>query len=207
MSYRDETEPPPAWRTVDGARNIYEHMEAIRSHLRLWIGERTIHNLVLYLGGYEGALWVHRIEERDCPPSQLFMAWLEKTRPIPPERGLDDELLHQAQGDNELALDHFFKLFAEFGRYRSVLGEFVDIPRGHMGTTLAGLTHPMLKRIQLGFLEPAKWCFVKEWIADRVRYSNYLYDDDRAAKKAVESQYGLSPGGWLPASMLGDGDR
>jgi hypothetical protein len=202
MSDRDETGPKPAWRAPGWERNIYDRMEAIRTHLQLWIGERTIHSLVLFLIGYQDALKVHRIEERDCPPSELFMGWLDKRRHIPPERGLDDEFLHEAGGDNEIALENFFKLFAEFGRFRVVLGEFVDIPRGHKWMTLV----PLATRIQLGYLHPGEWCFRREWIADRMRNTNHLYDDGRAAKNAVECEYEITPDMWSPASMLLEGD-
>ncbi len=206
MSDPDEMGPTPPWRAPGWEHNIYEHMEAIRSHVQFWIGEPTIHKLVLYLIGYEGALWVHSIEEPDCPPLKLFMGWLEKTRPIPPNRGLDDELLHEAQGDNELALGNFFNLFAEFGRFRVVLGEFVDIPRGHAPTTCVVRMQPVPTRIQFDYLQPGKWCFLKEWTADRVRYWNYLYDDGRAAKTSVESQFGITPDMWSPAATLRERD-
>ena len=202
MSDRDETEPQPARRFPGSEHNIYEHMEAIRTHVQWWIGQRTIHNLVLYLAGYESALSVHRIEERDCPPSELFMGWLEKTRYIPPDRGLDDELLHEAQGDNELALENFFKLFAEFGRLRVVLGESVDIPHGHVPPSRIARMQPVPTRIQLAYLQPGTWCFVKEWIADRVRYRQYLYEDEKGVKKSVESALGIRPDMWAPAAVL-----
>ena len=199
MSHCAETEPLPWW----SARNIYEHMEVVRGWVQGWIGEPTIHNLLLYLTGYEVALGVHGIEERDCPPSELFMSWLQKTRYIPPNRGLDDEFLHEARGDNELALENFFTLFAEFGRFGVVLGEFVDIPHGHLPPDRHARMQPVPTRIQLAYLQPGAWCFVKEWIEDRVRSrQNYLYEDERAAKNSVESELGIRPDMWTATSVL-----
>jgi hypothetical protein len=193
MSQRAEPEPPPWWK----ARDIYQHMEVIRGWVQGWIGEPTIHNLVLYLSGYDAALGVHGIEGRDCPPSELFMSWLQKTRYIPPNRGLDDELLHEAQGDNERALENFFKPFAEFGRFRVVLGEFVDIPDGHLPPTRIARMQPVPTRIQLAYLQPGTWFFLKEWIANRVRSRHrYLYEDEGAAKNSVESELGIRPDSW-----------
>jgi hypothetical protein len=208
MSHRDEAEASPWWRATERERNVYKHMEVIRGWVQGWIGEPTIHNLVMHLSGYEAALWVHGIEERDCPPSELFMSWLEKTRYIPPNRGLDDELLHEAWGDNELALENFFKLFAEFGRLRVVLGQFVDIPNGHLPPDRIARMQPVPTRIQLAYLQPGTWCFVKEWIADRVRCRRqYLYEDGRAAKNSVESELGIGPEAWSATTVLLRADR
>lgn len=116
------------------------------------------------------------------------------------------ELLQEAQGDNELALENFFKLFAEFGRSRVVLREFVGIPHGYVPTTRIARMQPVPTRIQLGYLQPATWCFRKDWIAGRVHCRPYLYKDGTAAKNSVELELGISPDVWSPASELLNAD-
>ena len=129
-------------------------MEAIGTHVHFWIGERTIHNLLLYVFGYEQALQVHQIEERDCPPVGAFHELARGNAVHSAGSRIARRVPGRARGDNELALENFFKLFAEFGRFRVVLGEFVDIPTGHVPTTPFGSMQRVPTRIQLAYLEP-----------------------------------------------------
>ncbi len=155
--------------------------------------------------GTKRALPVHRIEEQDRPPSELFMPWLMKTQPWTHwERGIDEIFLREAGGDGKVALDNFLRLFAEFGRFQVVSARWSSL------TFLKDVSRPQPRRksiptrIQLWVSKTGPpGASERYWDAYLGRrYAPGLSDDAEAMKKSIESEFGLSPDAWRPASAL-----
>ena len=194
----------PGWE-----HNIYEHIEVMRLRLQMYIYDRSIISLETYLHGYEAALSVHRIAEQGRPPFHYFREWLMLTREGSLVCGWARHFLEAANGDNELALETFFKFVAKFGKFRVVEGEFVELPPGHgrskefmkgLGETTAellGYNRPGPTRVQLVYLRPGEYGFLRYWHGDKVTDQPTLYADAATARKGVEWQFGVSSDEWV----------
>ena len=124
-------------------------------------------------------------------------------------RGWARHFLEESNGDNEVALEAFFKLVAEFGQFRVVEGEFVDLPPGHARSKefmkglheilakVCGHDRPVPRRIQLVYLLPDEYCFLKSWQGDEVVIDHSsLYPDAATARKEVAFEFAVSSDEW-----------
>lgn len=177
------------------ARNIYEYLQAMRPRLANYIGpSRLIKNLETYLYGYQAALEINRIEERNCAPFSLFLHWLVATRPGSWAKGWANQLLDHARGDNELALNEFFKLTAEFGSLRPEYGESVRIDVGHEIPDLSiakWLLARLPAQVQLVRLRPAELCYVRVSYFAKQPEDYFLYLDAATAKRLLLKHFGV----------------
>ena len=207
MSDADELQEQCAGNVLLRIHNVYEHLAAIRPSVERYIGEpRSVENLQIYLDGYQMALAVHEISERDCPPFELFLDWLVEKRPGAWAHGWARQLLSESGGDNEVALDKVFNLIAEFGSLQESEGDFVELVAGRPRPI-----HPIAKafspgvpaRIQLMNLRPGEFCYARvtygpdvRTLTGGMRRDLFLYSNAASAKQLLQRQFALDPSEW-----------
>jgi hypothetical protein len=213
MSEEGSVEHAGAKSVLGSERNIYEFIEAMmRPRLGSYLGgTRSIENLEIYLAGYQGALSVNRITEHGCPPFFLFFFWLVETRPGAWERGWARQLLLETDGDNEIALDTFFKLAAEFGSLQEVEGEFVELDREYRRplnvhdaalARLGSSPRAVPTLIQLIHLRPGHCCYIRETFGPSDLEHLILFRDVATAKNAVRLDLGVGLDKWSSRRSL-----
>jgi len=207
MRDRDEIGAAGAKKAPGLERNVYKFIERwVRPRLENYLGgTRSIEKLHVFLAGYQAALAVNHVRERDCPPFELFLFWLVETRPGAWSTGWAYQLLQEAGGDTEVALDKFFNLISEFGSLREVEGEYVELGSGHQRppnaideafVSLGCSRRPVPTRIQLVYLRPGSCCYCRETFAAEPREQLFLFRDATAAKESLRIDLGVGPDGW-----------
>ena len=171
----------------------------MRARLRMYLGDASIGNLEHYLNGYAAALWVHQIVEEDVPSFHQFLSWLERTREGTWNCGWANGLFAQSQ-DNDEAVERFFSLAAEFGSHRVVEGETLDLKPGHARsrayTRLNPRTWPLPEKLQLMYLQPGGWCYLRSWYGGIPDDGRWLHPSADGVVHLVEWEYDIPQAAW-----------
>ncbi|MFZ4730673.1 MAG: hypothetical protein ACOYMQ_18690 [Pseudanabaena sp.] len=186
--------------TTDKLCNIYEFLETIRPKLSMYLGNTAICNLETYLYGYCAALGVHRISEEGVPDFRYFLKWLMRTRYNAWACGWAHGLLHECNGDNDAALALFFELVAGFSRLTPRSGECLELPpnqrRSEDFMRLNSNHHPIPSRLQLVYLQPGDWCYLRYWYGEDTVNQWDLYANVETALKFVEWEFNIGSDKW-----------
>jgi hypothetical protein len=200
MAGSDEHEHAGLASTFSWGHNVYEYLEAVRPFLAARIGSaRRIEDLQTFLDGYQAALAINNLEERDCPPFELFFHWLIQTQPGAWAEGWAKQLLRECAGDNEVALDRFFKLVGEFGSFRPIEGEFVDVEPGNLvaeGAVKESFGPRLPARVRLIYLLPRDLCYARMTCLADQSTEYLLFSDAETAKTYLQAHFGVSLDGW-----------
>lgn len=100
---------------IDKVKNLYEFLDIMRIRPGMYIGKKSITVLHDYIGGYEWACYVHKIEENLIPTFESFNGFVEayfhygKT-----SLNWKGIILEQNNGNEELAFEEFYRLFDLF---------------------------------------------------------------------------------------------
>jgi hypothetical protein len=180
-------------------RNIYEYLAHIRPRLAMYVGTESIVNLEHYLHGYGAALAVHGIIEEEVPSFSHFLSWLERTGEGAWSCGWARGLLGESKDEAE-ALDRFFTLAAEFGKLRVVEGETLELAPGHERSraykALNKGTRPVPSRLQLMYLQPGEWCYLRSWYGEEPQDDRWLHSSPGGVLWRVEWEYDVAPEAW-----------
>ncbi|MFN3649119.1 MAG: hypothetical protein ACK47B_06010 [Armatimonadota bacterium] len=178
--------------------SVYDHLQKMRARLEMYLGDRSILKLEHYLNGYEAALTIHGIEEGDRPRFSQFLSWLWWTRPGNWQSGWARGLAETSE-DNEEALERFFDLAAEFGRLQVLPGETLDLPPGHQRSKAyhrLNRERPMPERLQLMYLRPGEWCYLRSWYEWGAQDERWLHSSVAGVVWLVEWEFGIPAGNW-----------
>jgi len=181
----------------DERRTVYQHLKRMQPRLEMYLGTRSIKRLEAYLHGYEAALSVHGIEEEGAPSFAQFPSWLELSLRIGVSRGWARALLDYC-GDEEKALARFFALAEEFGALSSVPGETLTLRPDQDRTAdfhALNSAQPVPTRLQLMYLRPGDWCYLREWYGDQPQDRNFGRDA-AGVLWLVEWEFGIPPSEW-----------
>lgn len=183
---------------MEEPRNIYDHLQNMRARLRMYLGDTCILNLEHYLHGYDAGLRVHQIMEEGVPRFFQFLSWLIWTQKGTWKYGWARGLLATSK-DNDEALERFFNLAAEFGSLRVVDGETLDLEPSHersQAYTSLNSKRPVPTRLQLMYLQPGEWCYVRSWYGAVPQDDRWLQASVAGVMNLVAWEYEIPETAW-----------
>ena len=132
-------------------KNIFELLEQIEQRTAMFIPDRSIHTLQMYLHGYKTCLFVHNINEPEVPDFKHFPEWLRTRFNWNLKYGWA-YAIEQHANEKEDAIQKFFVLAREFKfeNLNSIWGNYVlmDI-NPETSTPGIGVIEPSLEKFML----------------------------------------------------------
>lgn len=195
---------------IQKPRTLHDILMLMRRRPAMYLGsDPSLKTLGSFILGYQTALTMYNLHENNFFTQSAFSTYLvlEHKFDMSCIIGGWEWYLSKSSADEQEAFDKFYKFYDEFSSLVPITTHSLseESIRHNWDDTLKHQSRyksePLPSMIEIIKLYPKKWCLLKFYFPDAVRYDGDLYINHKRAVESVKRNLGIPENMWMPMKV------